>query len=85
MKKPWYILAYEEKEFLHSKELQKKKFVIKNNNIQDHAHCELCWNRISQLESDSKVGYYEEDSKSWICESCYDSLKDLFKWRIRPL
>ena len=78
MKKPWYLIEYEEKEYLHKKELRKKDFT----NDGDHRHCELCWNRFSSYEKDLHIGYYEPCSKSWICESCYNDFKDLFEWGV---
>lgn len=77
MKKPWYILEYEEKEYLHSKKLEFKEV---DYILPDHQHCELCWATFSQCSGDLHSGYYEVDSESWICKECYDSFKELFKW-----
>lgn len=81
MEKPWYIEEYEEKDYLHNKELQYKEFIGEDKN--DHEHCELCWHRISNLKDDSHNGYYEELSKSWICDECFNDFKDLFGWSVR--
>ena len=80
MKKPWYILQYEDSEYLHSKKLVFKEF---DYALPDHRHCEVCWAKISQYSEDLHFGYYEIDSKSWICEACYNSFKELFKWTIK--
>lgn len=80
MEKPWYILEYEEKEYLHEKELQLKDFP---QTLKDHRHCELCWNRFSNSKEDLHFGYYDSISKSWICETCYIDFKELFKWTIK--
>ena len=77
MEKPWYIEEYEEKDYLHGVKLELNEFKLP---LPDHRHCELCWGRISAYDGDSHFGYYEPCSQSWICESCYKSLKDLFKW-----
>ena len=77
MKKPWYVIAYEDKEYLHSKKLEFREF---DHAIPDHRHCEVCWATISQCSEDLHFGYYENDSRSWICEDCYDNFRELFKW-----
>jgi len=81
MEKPWYILEYEEKDYLHGKKLELKGFTPDHSG--DHRHCELCWARISYLKEDSNSGYYEIFSKSWICEDCYNNFKDLFGWTVK--
>lgn len=79
MEKPWYITAYEEKDYLHGQKLQFKKYLDK---LPDHEHCDLCWDRFSEYKDDLHFGYYEPESKSWIGESCYNSLKELFRWQL---
>ena len=80
MKKPWNIEEYEEKDYLHNRRLKRKQFVRPPDSRNDHEHCELCWNKISIYEGDLHFGYYEEESKSWICPTCYNDFKDLFGW-----
>ena len=79
MKKPWYIVEYEEKTYLHNKTIQRKKNAFKSN---QHEHCELCWARFSPHQNDLQFGYYEPDSQSWICDTCCNDFKNLFKWTI---
>ena len=77
MKKEWYIIEYEQKTYLHNKTLLKKIF----DKSGDHRHCELCWNRISVEVDDANFGYYDCDSGSWICETCFGDFKELFNWK----
>ena len=77
MKKPWYIIAYEDNEHLHNKRLQLRKYACQSD---QHEHCELCWARFSMHPNDLQSGYYEPDSQSWICATCYFDHKDLFQW-----
>ena len=77
MNKPWYMIEYEEKDYLHNKKLLLKDASFLGD---DHRHCELCWERLSASSSDLHSGYYEPLSRSWICENCYSNFKDLFKW-----
>lgn len=79
MKKPWYIIEYEQKEYLRDKRLQLREFVC---NSDQHEHCEICWARFGMHPEDLHFGYYESHSKSWICNTCYNDFKDLFKWVI---
>jgi len=79
METPWYLIEYEEKEYLHNKNLQLKAF---NCELDEHQHCELCWDRFSKAVNDLHFGYYESCSKSWICETCYNDFKDLFQWKV---
>ena len=79
MEKPWYILEFEEKEYLHNRKLFKKDIDFEKG---DHRHCEICWDRLSCSKSDLNCGYYEEKSQSWICEECFNNFKSLFKWSV---
>ena len=36
----------------------------------DHAHCELCWEKISAHGENQHEGY--TDGKAWVCTSCFD-------------
>ena len=68
-------------DYLFEKVIQKKQYSFSSEN--DHEHCEFCWNKISIYPEDLHFGYYEPDSKSWICEDCFNDFKDLFKWSIK--
>ncbi len=77
MAEEWYTWDYNTKTYLHNKILQFKNFSSVNH---AHDHCELCWARFSDLHRDIHSGYYEKESKSWICNDCYAKLKDIFGW-----
>ena len=48
----------------------------------EHDHCELCWARFSNYSEDLHSGYYEKESKSWICPECYEAAATLFSWTV---
>lgn len=52
--------------------------------IQDHAHCRFCWDKISALPDALHDGYYTVNTKYryWICPECYEDLKDIFQWSL---
>lgn len=77
MKKEWFILEYERKEYLHNIKLSYTIFTFNNT---DHHHCELCWAKFSNNSDDLREGYYDSISKSVICPDCYHEFKDLFGW-----
>ena len=77
--KEWYMEEYEEKTYLHNKELVVQRFPDIDG---EHDHCELCWNRFSKYPGDLHEGYYEPDSKSWICGECFKQFHELFGWTI---
>ena len=84
MKKPWYIAQYEDLTYLHNQSVELKNFKEAfSSNPQEHRHCEMCWAKFGFFEGDNHLGYYEENSGSWICQDCYENFKDLFGWRLK--
>lgn len=79
MDEPWYILEFKSKPYLHNKVLSYKHYT---GDVGDHSHCELCWDRFSKHPIDLQIGYYEEDSESWICPDCYNNFASLFGWKL---
>ena len=79
MAKEWYLLEYEQKTYLHKKELIAKSYPGTEGM---HDHCELCWSRFSKYFEDLQSGYYESQSQSWICPDCYSKYASLFEWTI---
>lgn len=75
----WYLQEYKQKTYLHDKSLSFRPFSC---NTGDHDHCELCWARFSKHDDDLHSGFYEELSKSWICEECYRAASNLFGWTV---
>ena len=48
----------------------KLEFVTRDALLEyDHEHCVLCWQNISEYESNETYGYMDGDD--WICEACY--------------
>lgn len=37
----------------------------------DHAHCELCWTKISAEAENQRDGY--TDGKAWLCTACFEA------------
>lgn len=81
MAKEWYMQEYEEREYLHNKKLEHKEYDGPFC-LDDHEHCALCWQKISKYPEDDHSGYYEKDSRDWICEDCFDKFKELFGWEL---
>ncbi len=52
--------------------------------VQDfwHEHCVFCTDKITTR--DHKECYCTEDYSTWICKSCYDDFKELFKLALKP-
>ena len=73
----WYLDEYKKKVYLHNKKLSFRMFLASTG---AHDHCELCWARFSSHPNDLQNGYYEDDTKSWICPECYNELSSLFGW-----
>ena len=80
MSKEWYLLEYEDKTYLHNRVLVFRENPCTPGHLNDHEHCELCWDRFGPLTDDLKKGYYEPISRSWICPNCFSSFSSLFGW-----
>ena len=80
---------YENKDYLHDRVLYRKKFHAKPPVMVgscldvDHRHCEFCWATFADAEDCLHEGYYEPDSRSWICDKCYARLQPLFHWTVK--
>lgn len=81
MANEWYLSEYQNKTYLHNKALSFRQFSSPDNT---HRHCELCWARISNQETDHQRAYFEQMSRSWICPDCFNDLSSLFGWTIIP-
>ena len=46
----------------------------------DHDHCEFCWEKFSDYPDTLHEGYTTEDNYYWICPTCYNDFKEMFKW-----
>ena len=47
----------------------------------DHDHCEFCWEKFSDYPDTLHEGYTTEDNYYWICPTCYNDFKEMFKWK----
>jgi hypothetical protein len=57
-----------------------KKYKDRNSKV-DHDHCEFCFEKFSDSDSDLQEGYCSEDEYYWICPQCYNDFKELFQWK----
>lgn len=48
-----------------------------------HEHCAFCWEKA--LTDKESTFYCTEDFKCWICEECYNQIKNKFHWEIIPM
>ena len=79
MEEPWYIRIYEDNDHIHKKELQFKNIDFK---VGDHRHCEVCWDKFSYSTDCLHRGYYEKESKCWVCEKCFKEFRNLYGWTV---
>jgi len=66
-------------QYLMGVQLIREKF---DERLRDHDHCEFCGATFSTFEGDLHEGYCTLDRYYWICEACFQDLKDLFQWQI---
>jgi hypothetical protein len=51
----------------------------------DHDHCEFCFAKFSldtRIEDALQAGYTTTDEYRWICQSCFEDFKEMFKWKV---
>lgn len=48
----------------------------------DHAHCELCWVKICDIESPEyeRSGYYCSETGCWLCKKCFSDFSQTYNW-----
>ena len=49
----------------------------------DHAHCELCWDKFSNNATDLHNGYITLDKKIRLCPECVHDFRKLFHWTVK--
>jgi hypothetical protein len=52
----------------------------------DHDHCEFCWAKFAAEDAPGVIhtGYATEDGYRWICETCFQDFRQMFKWKVDP-
>jgi hypothetical protein len=52
----------------------------------DHEHCEFCWGKITDqpIPDTLRSGYTTEDSRHWVCPTCFEDFRERFQFRLRP-
>jgi len=56
-----------------------------DNPLWDHDHCEFCGAKSSldtRIEDALRSGYATTDDYSWICQTCFEDFKEMFKWEV---
>ena len=51
----------------------------------DHDHCEFCFTKFSldtRIEDALQAGYTTTDEYRWICQTCFEDFKEMFKWKV---
>ena len=48
----------------------------------DHDHCEFCFERFSENDQETNIGYCTKDKYYWICEECFNDFKEMFNWSV---
>lgn len=63
---------------------QRLSLVTYTKEMGDHEHCEFCTDKISYISGTINSAYCTVDTKYkyWICQKCYEELRDVFKWSI---
>ncbi len=53
----------------------------------NHDHCGFCSEKFSEDNDDLHEGYCTLNKYHWICESCFNDFKEIFKWTVvdRPM
>ncbi len=59
------------------------KTEFKSSKDNDHEHCSICFEKISDIESGQfeKVGFYCKETNDWLCLSCFKDFKERFEWK----
>lgn len=88
METDWRLLNYEGyNSALDGKEFEFKKFKSLQSN--DHDHCILCWQMISddncnEGEGEGYYCYNEQTKQSnWICKNCFNEFHQKFGWKVK--
>ena len=51
----------------------------------EHDHCAFCWAKFMAPGHPETLheGYATPDEHHWVCKTCFDDFKDLFKWNVQ--
>ena len=78
--KDWRLGAVN-KEKLQNAVVCKQEFHSKA--VGDHAHCEFCFDTISEYDNDLHEGYFIVGTNSWICENCFRDFSAQFNLTVK--
>ena len=63
-------------EYLMGVQLIRRNFDLSDR---DHDHCVFCFEK---FDSASQSGYCTTNNYHWICESCFNDFREMFKWTL---
>lgn len=78
----WRLDMAQDPEFYSKYKWQFKKWT-KTRDHWSHDHCEFCNAEISQVQNPEILneGWTNEDEYYWICSTCFEDFRELFKWK----
>ena len=68
------------KAYLIGKSFSYAKFEPRHPN--DHTFCVFCWARIGGWEEDLHEGYFNDETRSWVCDICIEEYESHFGWKV---
>ena len=72
--------VFSQEDYLSGKALYFRKWKAPKKEW-DHDHCAFCWETFSDYPDTLHEGYTTEDNYYWICPTCYNDFKEMFKWK----
>jgi len=51
----------------------------------DHDHCAFCWAKVMDRDDPEvrREGYATQDEYHWICPTCFEDFRDVFRWTLK--
>lgn len=60
-----------------------KRSLFTRTSINDHEHCEFCFDKFGEGAERLKFGYCTLDGYHWICEKCFSDFQKQFQWKLQ--
>ena len=78
MQKDWRLTN--QMNYLHGATLKKAEFKV--SPVNDHEHCEFCFDKFGESEGLQKSGYCTLDGYHWVCNECFQDFHEKFEWHL---
>ena len=78
MQKDWRLTN--QMNYLYRATLRKANF--KGTAVNDHEHCEFCWEKFGVKKRIQKSGYCTLDEYHWVCDKCFEDFQEQFEWKV---